>query len=69
QRGGAPSCSDRVLASRLGYEGVLALNRGEHGVMIGLVNNKVNYVPFAKAVKQHSAVSPILLEMARVLSL
>lgn len=69
QRGGSPSCFDRVLASRLGYEGIQALNRGEHGVMIGLLNDKVSHVPFAKAVKQHLHVDPTLLEVARVLSL
>ena len=69
QRGGAPSCADRVLASRLGFDGVKALLEGESGVMIGLINDKIVRVPFEKATKKHQQIDPGLLEVARVLSL
>lgn len=69
QRGGSPTCADRVLASRLGYESVLALVKGRFGVMIGLVNNKIVETPFEKAVKSHQSIDPDLLAMEKVLSL
>lgn len=69
QRGGAPSCTDRVLASRLGYDGVMALLEGKNRAMIGQINNKVVRVPFEKATKQHQQIDKELLEVARVLAL
>ncbi|MEG1498140.1 MAG: 6-phosphofructokinase [Bacteroidales bacterium] len=69
QRGGAPSCFDRVLASRLGYNGVKALLEGKEGVMVGQVNNEIVHIPFQKATKQHQQIEAELLEVARVLSL
>ncbi len=52
QRGGSPTCLDRVIASRLGYSAVTALLEGEHhNSMIGILNNKVHYTPLGKAAK------------------
>ncbi len=68
QRGGSPSCSDRVLASRLGHAAVMALKENKTQVMIGIVNNKLAYTPFKDAVKEHSIMSNDMLEMIRVLS-
>jgi 6-phosphofructokinase 1 len=69
QRGGNPTCMDRVLASRLGYAAVEGLLKGESCVMAGQVNNKVVYVPFEKATKHHQDINRSLLEMAHILSL
>jgi len=69
QRGGSPSCMDRVLASTLGYEAVEALLKGQKGVMVGKVNNKIKYTPFSKSIKHHQKINRNLLEMARVLSI
>ena len=41
QRGGSPSCSDRVLASRLGVAAVEALIEGRSNEMVGVVNNQI----------------------------
>jgi len=68
QRGGAPSCMDRVLASSLGYAAVNALCDGIHGVMAGMVNREVVFTPFAAATKHHQEINRSLLDMARVLS-
>ncbi|MDD4293720.1 MAG: 6-phosphofructokinase, partial [Bacteroidales bacterium] len=46
QRGGSPSCNDRVLASLLGHEAVNALISGRSGVMIGQMQNQVVFTPF-----------------------
>lgn len=69
QRGGSPSCADRVLASRLGYAGVKALLEGRHGVMIGQINGKIKETPFSKATKQHPQIQSEWMEVARVMAL
>jgi 6-phosphofructokinase 1 len=68
QRGGAPSCADRILASRLGYAAVEALRVGKTQVMAGIINDKVCYTPFEQAVKQHNTISRDMLQMIRVLA-
>lgn len=69
QRGGSPSCIDRVNASRLGYEAVNALLKGKHGVMVGIVNKEVCFTPFEKVVKHINKLNPDLEKMLEVLSL
>lgn len=69
QRGGKPSCMDRVLASRLGVAAVEALLNGRKGMMAGLVNNNVHYTPFHHAVKHLSEADPNLLKIVNILSL
>lgn len=69
QRGGSPTCMDRVLASRMGYEAVKALITGQKGIMIGILNKKVVYTPFKKAVKHTAEIDTDLLDMANILSM
>jgi len=69
QRGGSPSAFDRVMASAMGFHAVVALKEGVFGVMIGMVNRKVSYTPFEKAIKHHQNISMELLEIAEVLSI
>lgn len=66
QRGGAPSCFDRVLASRLGVGAVEALLRGESKVMIGVTNKVVTSVDFEVAIKGQR---PLDKELRRVLNI
>jgi hypothetical protein len=68
QRGGNPSCSDRVLASRLGFAAVEALIQGQVNVMVGIMHREVVYTPFLNATKHHLEVSPYLLKLQEVLS-
>jgi 6-phosphofructokinase 1 len=68
QRGGNPTCNDRVLASRLGVAAVEALLKGRREEMIGLVNNEISYTPFVHAVKQH-VINQNLLKIAEILSI
>lgn len=68
QRGGAPTYADRVLASRLGYAAVKALQDGRHLQMVGIVNNAVTFTPFENVVKQHCCMQSDMLEMIPVLS-
>lgn len=66
QRGGAPSCYDRVLASRLGVGAIEALLRGESKVMVGVTNRMVKSVDFSVAIKGQR---PLDKELRRVLNI
>lgn len=69
QRGGSPSCFDRVLASRLGVGAVDALLRGETDVMIGIVHNKIVSVPFSEAIKGSNEIDEELIRVADIISI
>ena len=69
QRGGSPSCADRVLASRLGQAAVEALIKNKSNIMVGIVNGQTKYTALEKAVKHHNTINKDLLETARILSL
>jgi 6-phosphofructokinase 1 len=69
QRGGAPSCYDRVLASRLGVGAIDALLNGETNVMIGIVHNKVTLVPFSEAIKGSNEIDEDLIRVADIISI
>ncbi len=68
QRGGAPSCNDRVLASRLGYASVMALLEGKWNYMVGVINDKIAYTPLSKANKQEPKINQELINLVEVLS-
>jgi len=68
QRGGNPSCSDRVLASRLGLAAVEALKAGDKAAMVGIVHSSIKLTPFEKAVKHKNQVDPNLARLATILS-
>jgi len=67
QRGGRPTCMERVLASRLGMEAVYALQKGQSGVMVGQIHKDIVYTPFEKAIKHHQEINPLLLDIVKVL--
>jgi 6-phosphofructokinase 1 len=68
QRGGAPSCMDRLIASRMGYSAVECLMEGRHNVMVGIVNNKMHYTPLEKAVKAKQKISDDWLKIVKILA-
>ncbi len=68
QRGGRPTCMDRVLASRLGMEAVRALLNGTSGVMIGQLHKNIAQTPLDKAIKHNVTVNPLLVEMVNILA-
>lgn len=69
QRGGSPTCMDRVLASRLGFMAVEALMEGKRGVLVGMVDKEIVYTPFEHAVKHIEEINPNLIRMVEILSL
>lgn len=68
QRGGSPSCLDRVLASRLGFGAVEALLKGERNVMVGITNNNLTYTPFKDAISLEKEINQDLIRMAEILA-
>jgi len=67
QRGGTPSASDRILASRLGAGAVDALEKGVYGVLVGWVGGHVTTTPLAEVVGKTKEIDLDLFELARVL--
>ncbi|RRO26164.1 6-phosphofructokinase [Flavobacteriaceae bacterium 14752] len=68
QRGGSPSCYDRVLASRLGVGAVDALLEGESNIMVGIQNKKIAYVPFEIAINVKKTLDFDLIRVADIVS-
>ncbi len=69
QRGGSPTATDRILASRMGAAAIDALMEDQRNVMIGVVNDDIVYVPFSKAIKKDKPINRSLLETLRRLSI
>jgi 6-phosphofructokinase 1 len=68
QRGGSPTCLDRVIASRMGYSAVECLLEGRHNVMVGIVNNRMQYTLLEKAVKSKQKISEEWLKIVKILA-
>lgn len=68
QRGGNPSCMDRVNASVVGYNAVLALLDGKKSAMVGIVNKHVTLTAFENVVKHIDTIDSNLEKMIEVLS-
>ena len=68
QRGGSPTCADRILASRLGHAAVEALVAGRTQEMVGIVYGDIVYTPFASCVKLQKPIPNDLLDMIKVLA-
>ena len=68
QRGGSPSCYDRVLASRLGVKAVESILEGKSNYMVGILNDKVTLTPLEQAIKGHSEIDRELLRVSDIMS-
>ena len=69
QRGGSPTASDRILASRMGIAAVQALLEDQRNIMVGLQEDEIVYVPLSKAIKQKKDVSDDKWAAMQVLSI
>ncbi len=69
QRGGAPSCADRVLACKLGVKAVDALLEGQTNVMIGVSHRQAVCVDFSVALSKERELDKELLRVADITSL
>ncbi|ATA71983.1 MULTISPECIES: 6-phosphofructokinase [Capnocytophaga] len=68
QRGGAPSCYDRVLASRMGVKAVETLLEGKSNYMVGVNNDVIDLTPLEKAIKGGSKLDMELVRVAEIMS-
>ncbi|WP_166965240.1 6-phosphofructokinase [Yeosuana marina] len=68
QRGGAPSCFDRVLASRMGVKAVESLLAGKTNYMVGLINNEMELTPLDSAIKGKSKINLELLRVSEIMA-
>ena len=69
QRGGSPSCFDRVLASRLGIKAVEFLLDGKRDIMVGIENTEIVATEIGEIAKGSNEISRELLRMSDILSI
>lgn len=69
QRGGSPSCFDRVLASRMGVFAVESLLVGKSNVMVGVIDDNMILTPLEKAIKGKSEINENLIKVSDILSI
>lgn len=68
QRGGTPTCLDRVIASRMGYHAVESLMEGRYNVFVGVMHNRINYIPLNEAVKKKQRINDDWMKIVKILS-
>ena len=69
QRGGSPSCQDRVLASRLGIAAVEGLLEGKTNLMAGIQSSKIVFTLIEEAIKKHNEIDAELIKVANILAI
>ena len=68
QRGGTPSCFDRVLGTQLGVKAVESLIEDNDGNMVGIDNGKIIFTPLDKALKGKSKINKELLRISQIMN-
>ena len=71
QRGGTPTCYDRVLATRMGVKAVESLLEGKSQYMVGINNDRMEFIPLEKAVKENdeSKIDKDLIRITDIMSM
>ncbi len=69
QRGGSPSCFDRVLGSRMGLKAVESILEGKTSQMVGIQAGKLTLTPFEYAIKGKSEINQELLKVSKIMKL
>jgi len=67
QRGGTPTCQDRLVASRMGLAAIEALLQDEKNIMIGLQNNKIVHIPLKEIVRKSKDISNEYRQLSTIL--
>ena len=68
QRGGSPSCFDRVLASRMGVKAVESLLDGKSNLMVGIADDKIILTELELAIKGKSKINTELLRVSDIMT-
>ena len=69
QRGGSPSCFDRVLGTKMGVRAVESLIDGDSGKMIGIDNGKIVSTSLKNAIKGETKIDPELIRVSRIMNI
>jgi 6-phosphofructokinase 1 len=69
QRGGAPTCFDRVLASRMGVHAIDSLLNGNYNVMVGIKDDVMILSPLEEAIKGQTEINKNLIRVSEILSI
>jgi 6-phosphofructokinase 1 len=68
QRGGSPTCEDRLIASHMGYYAVESLINKRFNVMVGVINGKIHYTPLDEIVKQKQKIGQEWMKIVKILA-
>ncbi len=68
QRGAAPTCADRLLATRLGSEAADQLIAGHAGVLLGVIDGELAMTPLEEVVTGKKPLPPWYLKAAEMLA-
>ncbi len=69
QRGGTPTAFDRILASKLGMAALEGLVNGKKAVMVGIIDNQIQYTNFKIAITKSKPIDENMLRMVKILSI
>jgi len=69
QRGGSPTATDRITASRMGAAAVAALLDGQRNIMVGIENQQIVYVPFSRALHNEKEIDRDKIDIIKMLSI
>lgn len=68
QRGGSPSCSDRILASKLGKASIDALLDGEKHKMVGVIKNEIVLSDLKTVIDNKNGIDESLFYLNEIIS-
>tara|TARA_B100000768_G_scaffold68363_2_gene65762 strand:+ start:370 stop:1341 length:972 start_codon:yes stop_codon:yes gene_type:complete len=68
QRGGSPSCSDRILASKLGKASIDALLDGEKHKMVGVIKNEIVLSDLKTVIHNKNGIDESLFYLNEIIS-
>ena len=68
QRGGRPSCFDRVLGTKMGVKAVELLKDAKTGIMVGTQHGKIVTVPLKKAISEKTKINKDLLRISKIMN-
>ena len=68
QRGGRPSCFDRVLGTKMGVKAVELLKNAKTGIMVGTQHGKIVTVPLKKAISEKTKINKDLLRISKIMN-
>ena len=69
QRGGSPSCFDRVLGTKMGVIAVESLLEGKSSKMVGIINGKIELTPLISAIKGTSEINSELIRVSKIMNI